>query len=191
MSDCVKASAFAVKQAGLSLLTALIFLQIIAILGMYAIESAIQAEKMSRLAWRQTQVLLAGEQALRSVEQMLLYAIPDCLLTITPQNELLAKSISWWQSPARCMGRILLFDYYFVVEKLSSVVCSNLDHSGSDETKMNKADFYRITLLIIDKKNESREMLQSTLVSLDNAIQNCVVLQHPVFSGQQTWRELR
>jgi Tfp pilus assembly protein PilX len=57
------------KQSGLVLIVVLIFLQIITILGMYAVESTIQSEKMGRLNGQQDMIFVNAEQALRMIEK--------------------------------------------------------------------------------------------------------------------------
>jgi Tfp pilus assembly protein PilX len=177
------------KQLGFTLIVALIFLQIITILGLYAVESAIQAEKMSRLNEQKKVIFFNAEQVLHSIETKLLKEIPSCLIPITPSSELISKTLEWWQSSARCVGIFQLFEYYYVVEKLGSPICVNIDPFNLGFTRNNMGEYFRITLLVLDKKNESREMLQSTIITLDNALQSCDS-DHHVILGRQMWREL-
>lgn len=179
------------NQAGLALITALIFLQIIAILGLYAVQSAIQAEKMSRLDWRQNINFMAAEQVLQLVESNLLRGIPDCVIPVIPQDEMIKKSLSWWQSPARCAGNFQLFQYYYVVEKLGIDACANIDQFNTSDYKNCAIAYFRITLLIIDKNIDTRELLQSTVVTPDNAVLSCTGDHHRLTLGRQMWRELR
>lgn len=179
-----------IKQTGLVLIAALIFLQVIAILGIYAVESALQAEKMSRLDWQQNTIFAISEQILRLVENHAQQDISNCLIPMMPQDDLLSKTLDWWQLPSHCAGNFQLFQYYYVMEKLGGDPCADIVHFDLP-LKRSLAMYYRISLFILDKKHEAKEILQSTLITLDNAVLSCEGNHHPVFLGRQMWRELR
>jgi len=178
------------KHSGLALITALIFLQIIAILGIYAVQSTIFAEKMSRLAWQHNQSVTAAEYVLHLAETQAQAGIAECVIPTTSSNELVSKPLSWWQSFKDCAGNFQLFEYYYVIEKLGEDGCAYIKLANYEMLNKYSANYSRITLLLTDKKNEVREMLQSTLVTLDNARLNCDTGYHPVVLGRQAWREL-
>jgi Tfp pilus assembly protein PilX len=178
------------KQNGLALIVAVIFLQVITILGLYAVESAIQAEKMSRLNTDQNKVFVNAEEVLNLIEAKIMKEIPHCLIPLTASYELMTKPLEWWQSPERCAGIFQFFEYYYVVEKLGVEVCINIASLEKTVVKDSVGEYFRITLLGFDKKNASREMLQSTIITLDNALQPCDS-GHRIVLGRQMWRELR
>jgi Tfp pilus assembly protein PilX len=176
------------RELGLALLTVLIFLQAIAILGLYAVESAILSEKMSRSVWQKNIIMMAAEQALQDSELNLLSGEANCLIPLTPQGELIKKSLSWWQSGIACSGHLSVYDYYYVVEDLCLDACAVIE-DGTQEK--NIAKYYRVTLFIVDKQGISREMLQSTIIRPDKTHKKCEETYHQVKAGRQMWREVR
>jgi Tfp pilus assembly protein PilX len=180
------------KESGLALMTVLIFLQIIAILGLFAVESAIETQKMARLDWEQTNIFLIVEQELHQIETQLIKSIPPCIIPVTTQSDLLNKPLSWWQSSTACQGELQTFSYFYVIEKLGIDPCADLHSSEKSISQPKAVAYMRINLLVLDKKKESKEVLQSTVVTLDNAVSaTCQGLRHPVFLGRQMWREPR
>lgn len=176
------------NQSGFALIIVLIFLQIIALLGIYSVESVIQAEKMSRLNAKQVLTFIQAEQILSLIEKNFLKTIPSCIIPQTPPSVLMSEPFNWWQSQERCAGIFQLFQYYYVIEKLDVDACIKMTFLDPDRHDIGK--YYRITLLTIDKKNEAREMLQSTIITLDNTLQRCDS-DEDIFIGRQMWRELR
>ncbi|MBV8802544.1 MAG: pilus assembly PilX N-terminal domain-containing protein [Gammaproteobacteria bacterium] len=179
------------NQSGLALIITLIFLQIIAILGLFAIESNIEMGKMSRLLWQQNNNFSMAEQQLHFIEMQLIKTLTHCLIPTTPANELLNKSLSWWHSVA-CTGAIQDFEYYYLIEKLNLDQCAEVDSLEKISNLNSTPQYLRISLLMFNKKNESKEFLQSTILTLDNTIHLiCDGVHHKVDLGRQMWRELR
>jgi hypothetical protein len=112
-----------------------------------------------------------------------------CLISITPTSELMSKPLDWWQSSACCAGVYQFYQYYYVIEKLGVKACVNRAPFG-EAARNTIGECMRITLLAMDKKNEAREMLQSTIITLDNVMQPCEA-DHYLVLGRQMWRELR
>jgi Tfp pilus assembly protein PilX len=174
------------KQSGLALISVLIFLQIMVILGLYAIESAIEARKMARLDWQQSTIFMTADQALQWVE---LKNTSDCFIPITSQSDLLAKPINWWQSTG-CQEESQGIPFYYVMEKLGLDPCAKL--LGANSPRENALEYIRISVLVFDKINEAKELLQSTFLreSYEKNVL-CNGMQHIVTLGRQMWREPR
>jgi hypothetical protein len=179
------------KQSGLALILALIFLQILAILGLFSIENSIETEKMSRLAWQQSSIFFIAEQKLNAIEMLLQKNLPNCLIPVISENALLTKPLNWWRSVG-CTGQIQDFEYYYLIEKLDIDPCAELKSLNKMTSQNSTLQYLRISLLMLNTKNESKEILQSTIITLDNTKPlACNGPHHVVALGRQMWREPR
>lgn len=173
------------RQSGIVLVTVLIFLQLFAILNLYALEASWLEVKMSRYAWQSQEALIAAENALSKAEKKLIHQIPHCLVPMMPTSELMMHPLSWWQLWA-CTDKFYLFQYYYVTEDLGEDSCADIEQYAG------RAHYYRITLLSVVKKlSNQRIILQSTVIKPDNVKQSCNQSHHTATIGRQMWRELK
>lgn len=170
------------SQSGWILLIVLLFLQIISLLGFYIVQTSLFAHKVSGSQWRKQELFMHAEQLLYDLaENFSVY----CIVPQISSNELLMKPLSWWQSTNTCAGSLEHNDYYYIVEFLGEDVCAS-----EMEDQTNVAHYFRITLLMLDKKNDIRERLQITSIKLDNASYACRGPQRHIVAGMQTWYRL-
>ncbi len=177
------------SQQGLALITVLIFLQVLAVLGLYALEMSLLEEKMSRHSWQRQFALVAAEEALHRAEAEVDHGLPACQIPVTPTNELVTWSLAQWQSSISCAGNFSTLQYYYVIEFLGKDNCADIKQSGY-ATKKITADYFRITLLITTLAHDAEVMLQSTIVKPSDVSQTCHGTEHVVSVGRQSWRDL-
>lgn len=172
----------------------LLFLQISIILGLYIVQSSLLAQKMSRGQWQRHEALFMAENLLHEIEVNLIDNFRKCFIPIMSGSELLTKNLDWWQSSISCAGVLdKKFKYYYVIEALGEDACADVEPFAAINilNNLNKAVYYfRITLLIMDVKNNTRELLQNTIIKLDNALHECSGRRHPVTLGMQAWHTL-
>lgn len=169
---------------GMALITVLIFLQILTLLGLYAIRMAWLEIKQSHNAWYKHSIRNAADTILNEIENKTINVLPDCTIGPTTTAELLARPLSWWQTQT-CTGNFKTFRYYYVVEVLGGDACAIIQINPNKIT----TNYFRITLLCL--ADRSKLILQSTL-ALPNSDETliCDGIQHQVSRGRQMWREL-
>lgn len=148
-------------QQGIILVTVLLFLQILAILGLYFMQNRIVIKKIAYSLLEQTNLFIAAETVIKKIENE---AMATCLIPVTNQADLRKAPIVWWQSVG-CAGVFNSLDYFYVTENL-----------GVSELMT----YFRVSLLIKNKITGAEELLQSTYR-----------VDHNVTKDQQMWRELR
>lgn len=173
------------RKSGIALITVLVFLQILAVLGLYAMQMALYETKQAQFVYRKHVAHQKAEEALHHAEYNLMNGLVACFIPVASTSELLSHSMEWWRSIS-CAGNFLSFQYYYVTEFLGT------DECGFTEMLPNKvtADYYRITVLGV--AGDVKVMLQSALVLPSRAglVKDCYKTGHKVKIGRQMWREL-
>ena len=169
--------------SGIVLVSLLLFLQIFIIIDLYILQSSILSEKISFEYRNKQLIFVVTEQLIKTIETNLTFQLPACLIETTSTDLLLTKSIDWWRSSISCKGKKKQFDYYYVVESLGQDACA--------EVRDKAANYFRITLLVHASKNDLREILQTTIIKLDNTKSDCKGIHHTVAIGRQQWRTLQ
>lgn len=173
------------RASGIVLITVLAFLQILAVLGLYAMQMALYETKQAQLIYRKHVAEHNTEEALRHAEYNLMNGFATCFVPVTSTSELLSHSMDWWKATS-CAGNFFAFQYYYVTEFLGTDAC------GFTEMLPNKitADYYRITVLGV--AGDVKVVLQSALVlpSRGSLAEDCYKTGHKVKIGRQMWREL-
>lgn len=168
---------------GITLLTTLIFLQIITLLSLYLIRMAWLEMKQAHYFWFQQNIINTAQNRLSEIEKNLKIALPNCMIEKTTSAELVGYPFEWWQSKA-CQGHTKKFSYYYVVESLEKDPCAIIQNANPMI-----ANYFRITLLC--KAEQSRVILQSTIVlPHQEEMLMCDGIKHSVNLGRQMWREL-
>jgi hypothetical protein len=168
------------KEKGMVLILVLLFMQIFAWLSLSMLENHIISVKMSRTLWQKHQTFIKAENILKQIENEVLQDTLNCVIPVTHYDILLSKSLDWWNEFG-CGGIQEKFQYSYVLEKLASS-CTLL----SSEVALH----IRITLRIQNLTNQTKEILQSTLVKIDNATQNCQGMPQDYIAGRRQWRQL-
>lgn len=143
------------KQKGFVLIVVLLFLQQFAMLSVAMISQHILSIKMSNEYQQKHHVFQSAEKLLRNINDSM-FEEDNCEIPVLDAALMRTQSLTWWEENA-CSGLSGSFKYYYVFEKLSE-------------------NIVRMTLLVM--QNNAREILQNTLVKIDNAKQ------------PKNWREL-
>lgn len=179
MSHYVK---FNFTQLGMAFMTVLIFMQIIAMLSLCAVESVLLEKHMAYDFYQHSVLFRTAEYGLRRAEQA---RLDECMIPVTAVETLLAQPLAWWQSNATCTGIFQRFKYYYVTEFLGNDACAYVLPD-----KKNTADYFRVTLLAVDHTGNNKVFLQTTLVKPNLMPANCTEIGHAVQAGRQSWKEI-
>lgn len=171
-------------QRGIALLIVLLFLQIFALLGLYALENTVLAEKISRLHWHEQVTLATAENILEDIEKRLQADQMSCMIPATGSQDLLNRSFSEWPSLSTCTGNFHNLQYYYAVESLGQDPCATIGYTNKI------ADYYRITLITLAKAADTKIMLQGTMVKPVKNEHECRGISHSVSIGLQAWHEI-
>lgn len=170
------------KQTGIILLTVLVFLQILSMLGIYALQSGFLQQTTSHQRWRKQLQLQNAEQRLKQIETK---NIENCVIPYTNRSLISMQPLDWWRSRVGCTEQTVDYLYYYFFEALGESPCAYID-----EPQINKSVYYfRVTLLLISEINsDDKQILQSTIIKMDNALRKCEGKLHRVIPGRQMWR---
>jgi Tfp pilus assembly protein PilX len=167
------------RQQGMAMISVLLFLLMFSLLSLSAMESNILERKMYYASWRKLQMLSAGRQIMAGISQQL---PSQCMIKPTPVSQLLAQSFTSWQHSS-CVGNMQAFLYYYVIEPLGSDACGQLLNAN--------ADYYRITLLLVDAQHITvKTVMQNTVAQPAPVRQECKSTIRMMTSGVQTTRIL-
>jgi len=174
------------KQKGFVILIVLIFMQILILLGWYALENVLLLVKFSKNMVSHDALYHPAETILSQIELETISELPPCIIPFTESGRLTAKPLNWWQSSQTCSGNFRMFQYYYVVEPLVIDSCAVIEHVKA------RAAYFRITLLLQSNTENARIFLQSTIIrpSMNVLLQQCEGSLHMVQAGRQSWREL-
>jgi Tfp pilus assembly protein PilX len=169
------------KNNGMALITVLIFLQILAILGLCAIQMALSETKQSQLSWRKHETEILSQHVLVEIEKKMNNFSSECVIPETPLPKLLEKL----PSRSSCTGIFQSIQYYYAIELLGMDPCAYIQL----KSKKSVANYYRITLL--GMMGDVNVILQSTMITpIENDTIICTGLNHAVTAGQQSWKEI-
>lgn len=164
---------------GFALVTVLLFLQILTLLGLYALQQSRLTFKMTDNYFQHQLLVNAAESALKIAEN----SAPVCQKSIMNREELLSQPFSFWQS-LPCKGMINGFSYYYITEALGSDACiAILSQAGI-------ANYFRVTVLTTSSHQTIKVLLQTILVKPVYSSEICHGPHHSVSLGRQTWRML-
>lgn len=181
---------------GLVLLTALVFLQILSLLGLSMLDSAKIALKIVRTTWQKDEQRSLALDMLGRIEHRLEQSRKLCLVPASSAAKLAQRPLSWWQGVS-CRDKVGETEYYYVVEPLGSDACGVVGNAADGQPNI-MLDYYRFTLLAVH--SDLKTMVQSTIASRRNGPptvqfqqgdgQGCLGRRHDVILGRQMWREL-
>jgi hypothetical protein len=162
------------RDKGIALVTVLLFLQILTLLGLYLLESTSWSDKLTREYWYKHIIFQVAEQKLSELN-----FLEVCRINPIPPEVLITSPLEWWEEHA-CQEQFTQGKYYYIYENLSTVLCQE----GGN------ANYFRTTLLIYTKNQEVREILQNTIVKIDNANRVCHIDHQTIVEGRQGWSRL-
>lgn len=169
---------------GFTLIMILIFMQILGMLGLLALQFVVNAKKMNRMLWNHVTLWEHTLETLREIEHRFYITSPSCIIPVTSSAELLLKPLSFWQSEAACHGENFKRPFMFVYESLEKEACAKVP-------KNHLVHYIRITLVMFENDFTAREMLQSTIIKLDNVSRACPRMHQVVSLGEETWQEVK
>jgi len=178
MWPCVKFS----SQQGIAFLAVLIFMQIIAMFSLCAIETIIVETRTAHGYYQHHLLFTVAEGALKQAERSNLAA---CDIPVTASAELPTEPLEWWQSHASCAGNFQQFEYYYVTEYLGNDACAYVLPD-----KKTTADYFRVTVLATDNSGDQKVFLQTTFVKSSPLSTTCDRSVHSVQAGRQSWNEI-
>ena len=175
---------YANKQDGIILLTVLLFMQIFMMIGIYAMQSGFLMQMTTATFNKNMLRMQKAEEVLFNIEQT--NPIQRCLIAAISREELISQPIEWWLQTG-CQGKIEKYQYVYLFELLPEDPCAYLNTNE----KGRSAYYYRVTLQIFSDKNRNdKQILQSTIIKMDNAKQICTGIFHQIVAGRQSWRIL-
>jgi Tfp pilus assembly protein PilX len=167
------------SQRGMALISVLLFLLIFSLLSLTAMENNILERKIHYASWRKLQMVSAAHEIMGHISQQL---PSQCMIKPTPVSQLLAQTFTTWQQSS-CVGNMQGFLYYYVIEPLGSDACAQLINVN--------ADYYRITLLLVDAQHiTAKTILQYTVARPALTRQVCKSTIRLITGGVQTTRIL-
>jgi len=174
------------RQNGFVILIVLVFMQILILLNWYVINNVLLLTRFSKNMAVHDLLYHQAKCVLTRVEAEVVSNLPDCLISFTDTDLLIAQPLTWWKAQS-CSGNSQTFKYYYVVEPLAVDSCAIVD-----PVKKTIASWFRLTLFLYLNKGNARIFLQSTLVrpSTGGAEQPCTGSHHTVQVGRQSSREL-
>lgn len=174
------------KNQGIALIVVLIFLQVLTILGLGAMQMTLFETKQAQMLWKKHVIENLADRALMEVEHDLSLAIPACQIQATAASELASHPISWWQNLPACSSNLETVHYFYVVEFLGVDPCAVIQTTPSKVI----ANYYRISLLAIS--GNSKFLFQTSYVTpnYDSGSVMCLGVAHQVRMGRQMWRRI-
>src|SRR5687768_17197867 len=110
------------KSRGIILITVLLFLQILSLLGLCALQMALLEIKQNYAIRHHHLELNEAEYALKIVETQLQSGASSCLIPRMSTFEVISSLNSF----ATCTGNFQTFQYYYVIEFLGTDPCAYL-----------------------------------------------------------------
>lgn len=169
---------------GYILIVILMFLQVATLLSLYAIQALWLENKLSHDHLQRMIIYMQVEHLASIIEQQLQETNSICIVQTMSSEELRTKPITWWENES-CAGIFQSIQYYYVVEPLGEDPCAHIR-----QTKESTANYYRLTLLGLDKDSGDKLLLQSTFVKENPSAHSCEGAVHQIDAGQQSLRTL-
>jgi|GEM_PF-3526705 len=168
------------KQAGVILVTTLIFIFIMSLLALACMELAILQTKMSQNDDQRRQTFAAAEAGLKLAEQAIVDNQPLPCIKPLSSTDLPTKPLSFWQQ--QCQAQFPYAKVYFVAEKLAYAPCCDITGLGK-----RKLTFYRLSSYA--KINSAQTLLQTTFAH-PSAIKCSKALNQKLLLGRLSWSQL-
>src|SRR5579871_5487006 len=110
---------------GFILLIVLVFLQIFALMGLYALTQASLSMKRNNTLWERLVNLRLADKILKEIETNDVVESNNCNIPMTPSSELAVKPEWWWQFNT-CRDNLRDIRYYYAVESMGSDACATI-----------------------------------------------------------------
>lgn len=172
------------EEQGFVLIIMILFLQIMALMGLYVLNSSILETKISNQLARRNSLIIQSEKNFLTVEADVMKKQPACVVPVVTSQQMKIQLVDGVSS---CHLSDNNYDFYYMIEALGMDTCAYIDNVDQH------ADYYRISLLGVDKQSEGAIFLQSTLIKPGSSIKgmnsDCQEGMRRVRIGRQMWRE--
>lgn len=174
------------KEQGYALMIILIFMQIMAMQGLYSMNRLRLSTHVNNDYWESQTERMRLNSSLSEIESQLLIDNPSCVIpTISPAT-LAKQSYVWWLA----QGCVFSKHQLYVVEALGKDHCASIEKISNKQQV--EAFYYRITLAEFKQTNHGPIIIfQSTLVKESDDPISCASTPHTVARGRQMMREIR
>lgn len=173
------------KCHGFVLLSILVFISLSSLLGLHALNLALNNVKRTEHLWQHERTWYSAQQALTMIENQPIVSHAACLVPWISSAELAKKPMTWWQH--RCSGNLAGIRYHYCLELLAKIPC--VKGKNTDQSLFN-AVFYRISLLALPPIKGAKIILQSVVVSAQQIEGICTGEPRVVHVGRHMWRSL-
>lgn len=171
------------RQYGYVLLITLVFLQIFALLGMYALTKSVNALRQDQHQWQRLQSDRQANLILVKLEKSLIQDAIKCHIPLT--TDIFKKTIAWWEQYG-CSANFAGIRYYYVEEDLGIDECAIISNDNNQQVI---ANYYRITLCMnMNNLPESKIIVQSTLAKPVMSNHRCFGHKRQLKAGRQVLR---
>ena len=167
------------KQNGYILFLVLLFMQLCAVLGLYALDSSIIQAKIEHQLTDKYHFTHVLEAVLKGIENS---STTSCFIEVIQAGKLSQYPLSWWQEQT-CTGNFQTIQYYYVLESLGEDPCAVVARK-----KGITANYYRVTLRGSSNQDEKRVLLQSVFIQSNLSPHQCDSVKHTVMLGRQSLR---
>lgn len=166
---------------GVALLTVLLFMQIMALLLLFAVECSQYLKKISHAEQVYYSNRSDALQILKEIENNIsINSINENHCKIVTVSNVAFLPRSFWESEHTCSGSFKNLEYHYVIEEI-----------GQDPCAVIQAKYLRISLLVISPYRAVRSLLQSVLIVPSVSDERCQGALHSLTMGSQLWREVK
>jgi hypothetical protein len=175
---------------GFALITVLLFLQVFAVLSLYALQTEILKNKMTGQFWHKHLEQISAEALLVQLEHNMQSDSQPCVIPVTSAVTFIHQTLDWWESVS-CSGNFNSFQYYYVIERLGADSCSDIEQEDIGSANKTDINALRLTLLMVNHNNVTEKVMLQTVLLLepkDDGVGhgNASLAK----AGRQSWREL-
>lgn len=176
------------KSSGFVLMAALIFLQMLSLLGLLGLMMARLQLKSTYHRWTNVHHQRLSIKILDQIQDQVEESLSHCGVAVMPSETLAAMKKHWWMQQG-CSGEKEGVSYYYVIESLGEDPCSVLLDKNRHAPV--PVIFYRLSLFVnFTKERDAKIILQSTIARPAVSSSSCDEVAHTVKQGLQMRRQL-
>ncbi|MDA8561801.1 hypothetical protein N9L02_01660 [Gammaproteobacteria bacterium] len=173
------------KVRGVILISILFLVQIILMLSLFLLKSSFYSSLISSIITDNYFLFRLADNKLKSMENNVNLYKKSCIINTINRNDLVAKPQVWWQSNA-CIFNEEELTYYYFFEYVSDNKCFLI----SNDLAVKPIRFIRATLLLLNKNNKHKILLQSVIARIVNREIMCKKSELHVVLGRQSIKRL-
>lgn len=171
---------------GLILLSVLIYLTILSLLALGALEASALQMRMLNNIKADHQLFVCTDTALQQIKHKLMQFLPaKCFIAEQSNRYYRDKNTAWWQAYACTISTCKNYKTFYLIENLIEQPCYKIDPFPVG------AKYYRITVQTNSNNQNYQTVLQSTVLLPFISKQTCPTNQIKLHGGgQQSWRQI-